>query len=119
MMNVAQTWRVAGSHHFPIHHSEKVPFGQVEELEGEILHLAARQAQTLDEVVIREERRNGCKESRGRVDERFADTRSYGSDRRRLHGADGGERLDDAPYRAEEADEGRRRRARGEERHEL
>src|SRR5438067_1989800 len=73
---------------------------------AETAYLFHRDAIASHEPVVTEHRRNGDGEAERGHDERFANWARDLVDRRLAGDADRGERVVDAPYRAEEADEG-------------
>src|SRR5450759_502444 len=93
----------------------KVPLRQVQELEREVVHRGAEQADLPHEVVVRHQRGDRGGEAGGGVDERLGYSRRHRDDRRRAGHADRVERLHDSPHGAEDADERARRGRGGEE----
>ena len=63
-------------------------------------------ANVLQKVVVENDRRNGYEKASGGGDERFGDARGYGAQAGGTGVAEAGKGVDDAPDRAEEADEG-------------
>src|SRR6185369_1037262 len=78
---------------------------QVDEFEGEVVHACAELANLVHEVVVGDHSRDGSEQSGSGRDERLGNSRCYRSQRSRAGGAETVEGIDDAPYRAEQADE--------------
>src|SRR5580658_9852604 len=81
--------------------------GEVQELELEIFHARAEFLDGAAEHVVENGRGDGGKESHGSGDQGFGDARRHGSKARRASGTQLLERVDNPPYRSEQADEWR------------
>src|SRR5262245_45210466 len=94
---------------------QEMTLGDVQELRREVLHVGVENPDLVIEMVVADDGRDRRREpDRGR-DERLRDSRRDRLDARRLRLGEPAERVHDPPDRAEEADERRRRRGRGEE----
>src|SRR5689334_9596828 len=87
----------------------------VQEIEREAVHLGRPVLHAIHEVVVRHDGGDGGGEAGGRCDQRLRDTGRDDGEAGRPLLSDAVEGRHDAPHRAEEADEGRGTRRRGEE----
>src|SRR5512137_1231566 len=87
--------------------AEEVSLHDVEEVVREVRHLAVQHPDLGDEVVVGDHRGDGGEEAEGRGDERLGDGLRHRGEVGVAHLVDVVEGPHDAPYRPEEADEGR------------
>src|SRR5215469_208721 len=91
--------------------------GEVHELELEVFHSRAEFLDRVSEPVVEDHRGDGGCEPKRSGDERFRDSGRDGPEAGRAGGAELLEGVNDAPYRSEQADEGRDCGSSGEQSH--